>query len=187
MKIMKIARMFIAVNIKRSMPAILALATFLVSLNIGAFFGLPHSGLHMQSARAMVLDSIIIGIVPLILSIINIRSNVRQMLDWRQHDIGLLSLFGMRSRDMLKVLIAEFVCAGLVAFVVSVAATVLWLVVFKAMLGIVHIRRVFPFLTFYLVIDAIIAVVLYTVIATIQASCSIRRINNARSFKEMLK
>lgn len=147
-------------------------------------YALKFTGQLPQFATVLIAISGIIVIILLVFCFVNIRSSVRQILDQRSRDIGLLSLFGVKTKEILSIFVMEFLFNGIIAFIFSSFISTLMFSLFKLLFD---IDLLTGYLGIYLLSNVIIAVLLFVIIAFVQVSSSLKRINNAKVFKEILK
>lgn len=147
-------------------------------------YPLKYTGKLPQFATVLIAISGIILAILFIFCFINIKSSVKQMLNIRQRDIGLLSLFGVKSKEILWIFVIEFIFNGLISFLLASAVTCILFLIFKYAFLIDLITNYFYI---YLITNAIIAVIMFVLIAIIQVRTSLKKINNAKIFKEILK
>ena len=152
--------------------------------NVQVRYSLKNAGHLPDYAVFLVAVSGIIIAILFVFCFFNIRGNVSQILNQRTRDLGLLSLFGMEPASIRYVLVCEFFIAGISAFVLSGVVT------FGLLVALYVIWKIDVFLRYmwiYLVIDLILAIVLFVGIACFEITSALKKINNAKIFKEILK
>lgn len=132
----------------------------------------------------LIAGSGIIILFLLIICVINIRNNVNQILNSRNRDIGLLSLFGTGDRSIKLIFILEFAFYGLITFIISTASVTLIFGLFKMILNVDFLTDYF---VFYILLNLIISVVIFCFISIIQIGSRLKKLNKAKLFKEFLK
>lgn len=152
--------------------------------NVDVRYALKYTGQLPAYATVLIAVSGIIIAILAAFSIINIRSSVQQMLNLRQRDIGLLSLFGVKSKEIRSIFIIEFIFYGVLSFLLASLMTSVLFGVFTIAFSIDLISNYFMI---YLITNAVIAVLMFVLIAIMQVNRSLKRINNAKIFKEILK
>ena len=146
-------------------------------------YALKYTGKLPEYATVLIAVSGIIIAILAVFCYTNIRSSVRQMLILRQRDIGLFSLFGVQNSDIVRVFVIEYVYYGVVSYVFVSVVTVLLFTIFKQLF---RIDLLTNYVWIYLVSNAVLAVVIFAVIAAKQVHLILNRIDNAKIYKEIL-
>ncbi|CRZ33963.1 FtsX-like permease family protein [Herbinix hemicellulosilytica] len=132
----------------------------------------------------LIAGSSIIILFLLIICVINIRNNVNQILNTRNRDIGLLSLFGTDEKNIKLIFILEFAFYGFMAFIFSTVSVALIFGLFKLALNVDLLTNYFYF---YVLLDLIISVVIFCLISIVQINSRLKKLNKEKLFKEFLK
>lgn len=152
--------------------------------NIDVKYSLKYTGQLSEFAKVFLAIGGIIILVLTVFCIINIKESVRQILNVRKRDIGLLALFGVDNSNIFYIFMIEFFLYGLVAFVLAyVTMGGLFFAIYK----VCQLDLFGPFYLIYLIADLGIAVLMFIVISAIQLRNIMKKIDDAKIFKEILK
>ena len=152
--------------------------------NTDVRYALKHTGQLPNYATVFIAVSGMIIAILLVFCIINIRSSIKEILNTRQRDIGLFSLFGVQSKMINRVFIIEFTFNGVLSFLITSLITG---IVFAFLDVAFSIDLISSYYLIYLVSNAIISVFMFVFIAIVQVRRALKRINQAKIFKEFLK
>jgi ABC-type antimicrobial peptide transport system permease subunit len=147
-------------------------------------YDLKHTGELPGYSKLIIAVSGTILIVLLVFCIFNINGNVKQILNSRRRDIGLLSLFGVDSGDITSIFVSEYFISGLISFVLAIAVTAVLFILLKVFGG---IDMLTGYMHIYIIADALLAVLIFVLISAIQVKKALKKINKAKLFKEVLK
>lgn len=149
-----------------------------------AKYSLKYTNELPHFTTVLIAGSSIIVAILFIICIINSRNSINQILDSRNRDIALLSLFGSGDKKIVSMFLIEFFTYGLITFVASVLFTVGLFGIFKFALQIDLLTDLY---WVYLLVDLLIAMVVFGLISFTQISGRLKKLNNAKMFKEFLK
>lgn len=147
-------------------------------------YDLKHSGELPSYSKLIIAVSGTLLIVLLIFCIFNINGNVKQILNSRHRDIGLLSLFGVDSGDITYIFVWEYFISGFIAFILVIVVTTILFIMLKVFSG---IDMLTDYMHIYIIADVILAVMIFVFISVIQVKRALKKINKAKLFKEVLK
>lgn len=132
----------------------------------------------------LITGSSIIIVILLIICIINIRNNVNQILDTRNRDIGLLTLFGTGDKYIKSIFIHEFSFYGFITFIIATLSNLILFVLFKMVL---RLDLLTDYFLIYLILNLTISVLVFCLVSFLQISRRAKKLNKAKLFKEFLK
>ncbi len=147
-------------------------------------YSLKYSNDLPSYSVVLIAGSSIVILVLFIICIINIRNNVNQILNSRNRDIALLSLFGTADKMIAKMFLAEFFSYGMITFIMSTGLTLSIFQIFKLGLDIDFITDL---CWIYILINLLISLVVFGAISLIQVIGRLKKLNKSKMFKEFLK
>ncbi len=147
-------------------------------------YTLKHTGSLPEFSKILIAVSSVILVVLLVFCIFNINGNVKQILNQRQRDIGLLSLFGVDSKTIFTIFVSEYFFSGLFAFILTGGITTLLFFILKEMF---NLGQFLEFMWIYIVIDFVVSILIFVFISTLQVNLSLKKLNKSKIFKDILK
>ena len=147
-------------------------------------YSLKYSNELPSYTVVLLAGSGIIVVVLLLICVFNIKNSVNQIVDQRNRDIALLSLFGSGDKTIRQMFIYEFIVYGLVTFVCSTFISFGVFITFKYVLGIDMITKAY---WVYIVFDFAISLIVFGILSITLISSRLKKLNNAKMFKEFLK
>lgn len=147
-------------------------------------YSLKYSNELPSYTVILIAGSGIIVVILLLICVFNIKNNVNQIIDQRNRDIALLSLFGVGDKTIRKMFIYEFVIYGLCTFICSTAISFGLFAIFKYILEIDILTNMY---WIYMILDFVISFIVFGVLSITQISSRLKKINNTKMFKEFLK
>ena len=147
-------------------------------------YSLKYSNELPSYTVVLLAGSGIIVVVLLLICVFNIKNSVNQIVDQRNRDIALLSLFGSGDKTIRQMFIYEFIVYGLVTFVCSTFVSFGVFITFKYVLGIDMITKAY---WVYIVFDFAISLIVFGILSITLISSRLKKLNNAKMFKEFLK
>lgn len=152
--------------------------------NVDIRYALKYTGQLPEYATVLIAVSGIIIAILLVFCYINIKNNVKQLLSMRQRDIALLSMFGVENKKITGLLVTEFSFYGVVAFLFVSAIT---FVLFFALRYVFSIDLLSGYMTIYLISNAVIALLILTLVSSFQVRSLLGKIDHTKIYKSILK
>lgn len=147
-------------------------------------YSLKYSDNLPSYSVMLIAGSSILLLVLVIICLVNIQNNVNQILDTRNRDIGLLTLFGTGKKNIKIIFTIEFVLYGIVTFLVSSISS---LVILKLFMQFLSIDLLTYYWWVYISFNFIVSVVVFSLISIIQTTKRCNKLDEAKLFKEFLK
>lgn len=137
-----------------------------------------------QFAVMIVTMSVFLFGVMFLISILNIRSNIKQLLVTRIRDIALFDILGVEIKNITFVFLLEFVLSGAIAFILAIFITILVLLILKQFYSLDLITN---FIIYYLGIDLLFTIVMVIITSYIEIKITERKLADKQVYKEVMR
>lgn len=152
--------------------------------NVSTRYSLKATRQLPQFAVIIVTMSVCLFVILFVISLINIRSNIKQLLLTRIRDIALFDIFGVEISQITKVFLLEFVFSGIIAFILAISTSSLLLYLLKQ---VYNIDLLTNYLIYYIGIDLILTVVMVFITSYIEIKITERKLIENQTYKEVMR
>ncbi|WP_160670032.1 FtsX-like permease family protein [Clostridium sp. C8-1-8] len=128
--------------------------------------------------------SSIILVIFLIITVLNVSSNIKQFLILRKRDIGLMHILGIEEKRIYILFINEFFLNGVFTLIFSLTGTIVAAMLLNCFFNFDIISK---YILLYLLIDILLVIVLLIFSGAFQLKKIIKRLSDGTFYKEVLK